>query len=310
MEVLDEFDSEFPQTVTFCQLISEEDFERQAATYTERALRRLFRSLDRNPALAERAVRKGKQAECERRGLLSFLWHGRPGDAPALGTAEETHPPRAPLLPGCQEEEEEVETEETGTRRLAGPLDLPVPAPSPAAAHTTAAACRLQGLHSGPATRCLHYAQGLWPLRSAAQHIGQWSAEGQPLHPAQKHPSDSLAPWERLLERSLQAAVDKRMMRAALLAVLGGGCAGPHLPDLRALGRTSGLPGDARRPPRLTGAILQAALGVPLQRPSSLAAPPDSHLPVTCPKAGPGPPLLAPRPRPPNTKPRLAASMT
>ena len=66
----------------------------QAATYTERALRRLFRSLDRNPALAERVVRKGKQAECERRGLLSFLWvrpagrgrgargRGRPG-APA-----------------------------------------------------------------------------------------------------------------------------------------------------------------------------------------------------------------------------------
>uniref|UniRef100_A0A8C0DFQ9 Uncharacterized protein n=1 Tax=Balaenoptera musculus TaxID=9771 RepID=A0A8C0DFQ9_BALMU len=74
MEVLDEFDSEFPQSVTFCQLISEEDFERQAATYTERALRLLFRSLERNPALAERVVRKGKQAECERRGLLSFLW--------------------------------------------------------------------------------------------------------------------------------------------------------------------------------------------------------------------------------------------
>ncbi|XP_023363790.1 uncharacterized protein LOC111722140 [Otolemur garnettii] len=74
MEVLDEFDSEFPQSVTFCQLISEEDFERQAATYTERALRRLFRSLDRNPALAERVVRKGKQTELEQRGLLSFLW--------------------------------------------------------------------------------------------------------------------------------------------------------------------------------------------------------------------------------------------
>lgn len=63
MEVLDEFDSEFPQSVAFCQLISEEDFERQAVTYTERALRRLFRSIDRNPALAERVVRKGKQAE-------------------------------------------------------------------------------------------------------------------------------------------------------------------------------------------------------------------------------------------------------
>nr|XP_044631378.1 uncharacterized protein LOC106848294 [Equus asinus] len=74
MEVLDEFDSEFPQSVNFCQLISEEDFERQAATYTERALRRLFRSIDRNPALAERVVRKSKQAECERRGLLSFIW--------------------------------------------------------------------------------------------------------------------------------------------------------------------------------------------------------------------------------------------
>ncbi|XP_046946299.1 uncharacterized protein LOC124519877 [Lynx rufus] len=74
MEVLDEFDSEFSQSVTFCQLISEEDFERQAATYTERALRRLFRSIDRNPALAERVVRKGKLAEYEGRGLLSFLW--------------------------------------------------------------------------------------------------------------------------------------------------------------------------------------------------------------------------------------------
>ncbi|KAM8813511.1 uncharacterized protein V5649_010380 [Rhynchonycteris naso] len=74
MEVLDEFDSEYPLSVTFCQRISAEDFERQAATYTDRALRRLFRCLDRNPLLAERVLRKGKQAECEQRGLLSFLW--------------------------------------------------------------------------------------------------------------------------------------------------------------------------------------------------------------------------------------------
>ncbi|XP_075390785.1 uncharacterized protein LOC142429644 [Tenrec ecaudatus] len=73
MEALDEFDHEFPQRVTFCQRISEDDFERQAATCTERALRRLFRTMDRNPALAERVVRKGKQDECERGGLLSFL---------------------------------------------------------------------------------------------------------------------------------------------------------------------------------------------------------------------------------------------
>lgn len=85
MEVLDEFDTEFPQSVTFCQLISQEDFERQAATYTERALRSLFRSLNRNPALAERVVRKGKQAECERRGLLSFLWVRAAGGAAGGG---------------------------------------------------------------------------------------------------------------------------------------------------------------------------------------------------------------------------------
>lgn len=205
---------------------------------------------------------------------LSLPSHARPGLGWVLTDAS---------CPRCQEEEEEAETEETGAHRLAGLLNVPAPAPSPAAARTTAAACHCNGLHSGPATSCLHYAQGLWALPSAAQHIGQWSAEGQPLHPAQKHPSDSLAPWERLPEHSLQAAVDKWMMRAALLAVLGGGCTGPHLPDLRALGWTSGLPGDARHPPLLTGAILRAALGVPLQRPSSLAAPPDSRLPVTCP---------------------------
>ncbi|XP_044786546.1 uncharacterized protein LOC102393963 isoform X4 [Bubalus bubalis] len=212
MEVLDEFDSEFPQTVTFCQLISEEDFERQAATYTERALRRLFRSLDRNPALAERVVRKGKQAECERRGLLSFLWakascavQGELNGCNSM-SALEMHQrleqlkrrihrvhlySQGPLvcllvllclcvLDGCseavmrcQEEEEEAETEETRAHRLGRPR----PAPSPAAACATAAA---HGPHGGPATRCLHYAQGLWPLPSAAQHIAGESGSFEP----------------------------------------------------------------------------------------------------------------------------------
>nr|XP_055108016.1 uncharacterized protein LOC129467526 [Symphalangus syndactylus] len=63
MEILDEFDSEVPQSETFCQQISEEDLERQADTYTGRALRLLFRSLVRNPSLAERVV------QLEERGL-------------------------------------------------------------------------------------------------------------------------------------------------------------------------------------------------------------------------------------------------
>ncbi|XP_074177527.1 uncharacterized protein LOC141569184 isoform X3 [Rhinolophus sinicus] len=77
MEVLDEFDPEFPQSVTFCQLISKEDFERQAATYTERSLRRLFRSLDRNPALAERVAKffcaiQGELNCCNSMGALEM----------------------------------------------------------------------------------------------------------------------------------------------------------------------------------------------------------------------------------------------
>lgn len=100
MEILDEFDPEFPQSVTFCQRISKEDFERQAATYTERSLRRLFRSLDRNPALAERVVRKGKQAECERRGLLSFLWV-RAAFRAAVGGAGTTRTGAVTTPTGC-----------------------------------------------------------------------------------------------------------------------------------------------------------------------------------------------------------------
>ncbi|XP_043830991.1 uncharacterized protein LOC122734314 isoform X2 [Dromiciops gliroides] len=73
MEVLDEFDWEHPLNFTFCELISEEAFERQAVSYTERSLRRLFRSMDRNPTLGERVVRKWKQEEREGRGLISFL---------------------------------------------------------------------------------------------------------------------------------------------------------------------------------------------------------------------------------------------
>ncbi|KAM9099815.1 uncharacterized protein ACOB8E_007505 isoform 1-T1 [Sarcophilus harrisii] len=73
MEVLDEFDWEHPLTFSFCELISEEAFERQAVSYTERSLRRLFRHMERNPALGERVVRKWKQEERERRGLISYL---------------------------------------------------------------------------------------------------------------------------------------------------------------------------------------------------------------------------------------------
>ena len=127
--------------------------------------------------------------------------------------------------PRCQEEEEEAETEETRAHRLGRPR----PAPSPAAACATAAA---HGPHGGPATRCLHYAQGLWPLPSTAQHIGQWPVEGSLCALLRSTPA---IPWphgrgsQNVLCRQQQM---KWMMRAALLAVLAGGHTGPHPPDL------------------------------------------------------------------------------
>nr|XP_020852301.1 uncharacterized protein LOC110215282 isoform X5 [Phascolarctos cinereus] len=98
MEVLDEFDWEHPLTFTFCELISEEAFERQAVSYTERSLRRLFRSMDRNPALGERVVRKWKQEERERHGLISFLTVGSVGGSGGPSFPSSHHKPR-PLPP-------------------------------------------------------------------------------------------------------------------------------------------------------------------------------------------------------------------
>ncbi|XP_019662610.2 uncharacterized protein LOC100468117 isoform X2 [Ailuropoda melanoleuca] len=154
MEVLDEFDSEFPQSVTFCQLISEEDFERQAATYTERALRRLFRSIDRNPALAERVAKffcavQGELNCCNSMGALEM--HQR-----LEQLKRSMH--RVHLLPGCQEEEKKAETEETRTHPLARPINLPMPPTNVAATSTTAVTCHHHGLRGGPITPCLHYA--------------------------------------------------------------------------------------------------------------------------------------------------------
>lgn len=63
--------------------------------------------------------------------------HGRPGDAREGGAAEAEHTPRAPLLPGHQEEKE-AKTEETRTHPLMGPVDFPMPATDPAATSATA----------------------------------------------------------------------------------------------------------------------------------------------------------------------------
>ncbi|XP_069038287.1 uncharacterized protein [Lepisosteus oculatus] len=66
MESMEEFDRESPMVMTFCQLLSEDEFEEQGLSYTERALRDLFLTMERQPELCERVVRRRKQAELER----------------------------------------------------------------------------------------------------------------------------------------------------------------------------------------------------------------------------------------------------
>ncbi|XP_031512328.1 uncharacterized protein LOC103888238 [Papio anubis] len=143
MEILDEFDCEVPQSETFCQQISEEDLERQADTTLSARC-----AASSTASTATRRWRRGwcnwnsvgssfLRAKCAG-GAEPLQQHGRPGDARAGGAAEAEHTPRAPLLPGHQEEEKEAKTEETRTHPLTGPVDLPMPATDPTATSATA----------------------------------------------------------------------------------------------------------------------------------------------------------------------------
>ncbi|XP_041095966.1 uncharacterized protein LOC121307759 [Polyodon spathula] len=73
MESMEEFDRECPMMKTFCQLLSEDEFEEQALSYTERALLDLFHTMDQNPELYERVIRKRKQGELEKASVGSCL---------------------------------------------------------------------------------------------------------------------------------------------------------------------------------------------------------------------------------------------
>ncbi|XP_059844423.1 uncharacterized protein LOC132404282 [Hypanus sabinus] len=73
METLEEFDKEYPLSKMFCKRLSKEEFEVEGLTYTEKALEDLFYTMDQNPSLCEKVVRKHKQAELEKAGLKSFI---------------------------------------------------------------------------------------------------------------------------------------------------------------------------------------------------------------------------------------------
>lgn len=73
MEILDEFDNEYPLSVSFCKLISLEEFEKQSLSYTQQCLHELYSNMEQNPMICERALRKQKQVEKEEAGLISYL---------------------------------------------------------------------------------------------------------------------------------------------------------------------------------------------------------------------------------------------
>ncbi|KAL4660827.1 mitochondrial fission regulator 2 [Arapaima gigas] len=66
METMEEFDLECPMVKRFCQQMSEDEFEQQGLTYTQQALQELFSTMERQPELCERVVRKQKQAKLEK----------------------------------------------------------------------------------------------------------------------------------------------------------------------------------------------------------------------------------------------------
>lgn len=73
MEILDEFDNEHPLSTSFCKLISIEDFEEQALSYTQQCLHELYSAMEQDPRICERILRKQKQKEKEDAGLISYL---------------------------------------------------------------------------------------------------------------------------------------------------------------------------------------------------------------------------------------------
>lgn len=70
---MDGFENEYPLSVSFCKLISLEDFKEQSLSCTQQYLHELYSNTEQNPRICKRALRKQKQMEKEEAGLISYL---------------------------------------------------------------------------------------------------------------------------------------------------------------------------------------------------------------------------------------------
>lgn len=73
LENCDEFDDAFPMKTGFCQLLTEEQYESQAATETEKAIQQLIEHLDSNPEIVKELMKKRKRDDEENSGFMSYL---------------------------------------------------------------------------------------------------------------------------------------------------------------------------------------------------------------------------------------------
>ena len=67
-----EFDEPCEMRNAFCAMISEEEYEKQAFTETEKALHDLFSHLDQNPEVYAQVLKKRRRQEAEDAGWISY----------------------------------------------------------------------------------------------------------------------------------------------------------------------------------------------------------------------------------------------
>ncbi|CAG5135938.1 unnamed protein product, partial [Candidula unifasciata] len=73
VDIFDDFEDADSMEVTYCKLVSDEQFEADTRSETDKALGELCMYLDQNPELYARVLRKRKQEEMESSGVFSYV---------------------------------------------------------------------------------------------------------------------------------------------------------------------------------------------------------------------------------------------
>ncbi|CAH1800991.1 unnamed protein product, partial [Owenia fusiformis] len=73
IENMDEFDAPTMMGSAYCSQLTEEQFNQQGASETEKALMQLMSHLDKNPSVYKKLLEKKKQEDIENAGVMSFI---------------------------------------------------------------------------------------------------------------------------------------------------------------------------------------------------------------------------------------------